>query len=225
MKKIILLAFFSIIQNSFSQEIEKMDKKELRVAYQNLVISKNNQKDSLVNLITNQTVTNSKLLDEVNKIQQIVLVEKSKNTESINKISELQQVIKTQEEKIKVLSVKPINITTFSKVPDELAGCSYLFSTTKTNYNLDKFYYFDDIGTTALISIDNKIQTLKNVSSFKEGNSEITFYVKENYTAYIHFIQVIKQNGEESADYSAELVVKDKNNQEIKIKVYGQGGC
>ena len=225
MKKIILLAFFSIIQNSFSQEIEKMDKKELRVAYQNLVISKNNQKDSLVNLITNQTVTNSKLLDEVNKIQQIVLVEKSKNTESINKISELQQVIKTQEEKIKVLSVKPINITTFSKVPDELAGCSYLFSTTKTNYNLDKFYYFDDIGTTALISIDNKIQTLKNVSSFKEGDSEITVYGNENYTAYIHFIQVIKQNGEESADYSAELVVKDKNNQEIKIKVYGQGGC
>ena len=225
MKKIILLAFFSIIQNAFSQEIEKLDKKELRVAYQNLVISKNNQKDSLVNLITNLTVTNSKLLDEVNKIQQIVLVEKSKNTENINKISELQQVIKSQEEKIKVLSVKPINITTFSKVPDELAGCSYLFSTTKTNYHLDKFYYFDDFGTTALISIDGKIQTLKKVSTFKEGQDEITVYGNENYTAYIHFIQVIKQNGEESADYSAELVIKDKNNQEIKIKVYGQGGC
>ena len=225
MKKIILFTIIAFVQYSFSQEIEKMDKKELRVAYQNLVISKNYQKDSLVNLITNLTVTNTKLLDEVNKIQQIVLVEKSKNTENINKISELQQVIKSQEEKIKVLSVKPINITTFSKVPDELAGCSYLFSTTKTNYNLDKFYYFDDIGTTALISIDNKIQTLKNVSSFKEGDSEITVYGNENYTAYIHFIQVIKQNGEESADYSAELVVKDKNNQEIKIKVYGQGGC
>jgi hypothetical protein len=50
-------------------------------------------------------------------------------------------------------------------------------------------------------------------------------YGNENYTAYIHFIQVIKQNGEESADYFAELVIKDKNNQEIKIKVYGQGGC
>ena len=225
MKKIILFTIIAFVQYSFSQEIEKMDKKELRVAYQNLVISKNYQKDSLVNLITNLTVTNTKLLDEVNKIQQIVLVEKSKNTENINKISELQQVIKSQEEKIKVLSVKPINITTFSKVPDELAGCSYLFSTTKTNYNLDKFYYYDDIGTTALISIDNKILTLKNVSSFKEGDSEITVYGNENYTAYIHFIQVIKQNGEESADYSAELVVKDKNNQEIKIKVYGQGGC
>ena len=225
MKKIILFTIIAFVQYSFSQEIEKMDKKELRVAYQNLVISKNYQKDSLVNLITNLTVTNTKLLDEVNKIQQIVLVEKSKNTENINKISELQQVIKSQEEKIKVLSVKPINLTAFSKVPDELAGCSYLFSTTKTNYNLDKFYYYDDIGTTALISIDNKILTLKNVSSFKEGESEIIVYGNENYTAYIHFIQVIKQNGEESADYSAELVVKDKNNQEIKIKVYGQGGC
>lgn len=225
MKKIILFIIFGIIQNTFSQEIDKMDKKELRVAYQNLVVSKNNQRDSLINVINGLSISNAKLLDDIKKIQQSVIIEESKNTEKANKINELQLVIKSQEEKIKVLSVKPINITTFSKVPDELAGCSYLFSTTKTNYNLDKFYYFDDIGTTALISIDNKIQTLKNVSSFKEGDSEITVYGNENYTAYIHFIQVIKQNGEESADYFAELVIKDKNNQEIKIKVYGQGGC
>lgn len=225
MKKIILFTIIVFVQNSFSQEIEKMDKKELRVAYQNLVISKNNQRDSLINVINGLSISNAKLLDDIKKIQQSVIIEESKNREKANKINELQLVIKSQEEKIKVLSVKPINITTFSKVPDELAGCSYLFSTTKTNYNLDKFYYFDDIGTTALISIDNKIQTLKNVSSFKEGDSEITVYGNENYTAYIHFIQVIKQNGEESADYFAELVIKDKNNQEIKIKVYGQGGC
>ena len=225
MKKIILISIFSFFQNSYSQDIEKMDKKELRAAYQNLIISKNNQKDSLTNVINGLSSSNIKLLDDIKKIQQSAIIEESKNREKANKINELQLVIKSQEEKIKVLSVKPINITTFSKVPDELAGCSYLFSTTKTNYNLDKFYYFDDIGTTALISIDNKIQTLKNVSSFKEGDSEITVYGNENYTAYIHFIQVIKQNGEESADYSAELVVKDKNTQEIKIKVYGQGGC
>ena len=225
MKKIILISIFSFFQNSYSQDIEKMDKKELRAAYQNLIISKNNQKDSLTNVINGLSSSNIKLLDDIKKIQQSVIIEESKNREKANKINELQLVIKSQEEKIKVLSVKPINITTFSKVPDELAGCSYLFSTTKTNYNLDKFYYFDDIGTTALISIDNKIQTLKNVSSFKEGDSEITVYGNENYTAYIHFIQVIKQNGEESADYFAELVIKDKNNQEIKIKVYGQGGC
>lgn len=225
MKKIILFTIIAFVQYSFSQEIEKMDKKELRVAYQNLVISKNNQKDSLVNLITNLTVTNSKLLDEVNKIQQIVLVEKSKNTENINKISELQQVIKTQEETIKILSVKPINLTVFTEIPEEMAGCSYIFSTTKVQYDVNKFSYFDDFGTTALISIDGKMQKLKSVSTFKEGQDEIIVYGNENYTAYIHFIQVIKQNGEESADYSAELVVKDKNNQEIKIKVYGQGGC
>lgn len=225
MKKIILISIFSFFQNSYSQDIEKMDKKELRAAYQNLITSKNNQKDSLTNVINGLSSSNIKLLDDIKKIQQSAIIEESKNREKANKINELQLVIKSQEEKIKVLSVKPINITTFSKVPDELAGCSYLFSTTKTNYNLDKFYYFDDIGTTALISIDNKIQTLKNVSSFKEGDSEITVYGNENYTAYIHFIQVIKQNGEESADYFAELVIKDKNNQEIKIKVYGQGGC
>jgi hypothetical protein len=140
MKKIILFTIIVFVQNSFSQEIEKMDKKELRVAYQNLVISKNNQRDSLINVINGLSISNAKLLDDIKKIQQSVIIEESKNREKANKINELQLVIKSQEEKIKVLSVKPINITTFSKVPDELAGCSYLFSTTKTNYNLDKFY-------------------------------------------------------------------------------------
>ncbi|WP_180266584.1 hypothetical protein, partial [Flavobacterium psychrophilum] len=60
---------------------------------------------------------------------------------------------------------------------------------------------------------------------FKEGQDEITIYSNENYSAYIHLIKVIKKSSEEAYDYSAELVVKDKNNQEIKIKVYGQGGC
>ena len=78
MKKIILLAFFSIIQNAFSQEIEKLDKKELRVAYQNLVISKNNQKDSLINVINGLSISNSKLSDDIKKTQQSVIIEENK---------------------------------------------------------------------------------------------------------------------------------------------------
>ncbi|EKT3958326.1 hypothetical protein [Flavobacterium psychrophilum] len=225
MKKLILFTIFCVVQNAFSQEFEKMDKKELRVAYQNLIISKNNQKDSLVNVINGLSISNLKLLDEIKKVQQSLLIEENKNIEKVNKINELQLVVKSQEEKIKDLSVKPINLTVFTEIPEELAGCSYVFSTTKVQFNLNKFSYFDDFGTTAIISIDGKMQKLKRISTFKEGQDEITIYSNENYSAYIHLIKVIKKSSEEAYDYSAELVVKDKNNQEIKIKVYGQGGC
>lgn len=225
MKKIFQFTIIAFVQYSFSQEIYKLDKKELRVAYQNLVISKNNQKDSLINVINALSISNAKLLDDFKKVEQSVIIEESKNTEKANKINELQLVIKSQEEKIKAFSVKPINLTVFTEIPEELAGCSYIFSATKVQYDLNKFSYFDDFGTTALISIDGKMQILKSVSTFKEGQDEITIYSNENYSAYIHSLKVIKKSSEESYDYSAELVVKDKNNQEIKIKIYGQGGC
>ncbi|EOG6908127.1 hypothetical protein ACLH3U_002394, partial [Flavobacterium psychrophilum] len=79
MKKLILFTIFCVVQNAFSQEIEKMDKKELRVAYQNLIISKNNQKDSLVNVINGLSISNLKLLDEIKKVQQSLLIEENKN--------------------------------------------------------------------------------------------------------------------------------------------------
>ena len=42
---------------------------------------------------------------------------------------------------------------------------------------------------------------------------------------YIHSKKYIGNSGEESQIYTAELVVKDNNGQEIRIKVYGEGGC
>ena len=46
---------------SFSQEIEKMDKKELRLAYQKLMASKKNQKESLIVVINTQKNSKMKL--------------------------------------------------------------------------------------------------------------------------------------------------------------------
>lgn len=227
MKKIILFTIIVFVQNSFSQEIEKMDKKELRVAYQNLVISKNNQKDSLVNLITNLTVTNSKLLDEVNKIQQIVLVEKSKNTENINKISELQQVIKTQEEKIKILSVKPLKLKRFSKIPEEFKkSCNMTYSESKQLFQAKEYILFENKDLNqCLIYLDEKL-VFVNFKEEKEDEvgNRIKVYSNENITINISNEEQI--GGTETIFiYQALILVKDKNNQEIKIKVYGQGGC
>ena len=58
-----------------------------------------------------------------------------------------------------------------------------------------------------------------------ENDDEILVYSNDLYSAYIHSKKYIGNSGEESQIYTAELVVKDKNGQEIRIKVYGEGGC
>ena len=210
---------------SFSQEIEKMDKKELRLAYQKLMASKKYQKDSLIVIINSQIDSNLKLSEEIKQMKQAILVEENKNLEKSNEINQLRQIIKSHEEKIRILSIKPLVLTEFSSIPEEFAGCSFIFSLDKSKFTQSKFSYFDDIGTTAIIYVDGKVQFLKKSSTFNENDDEILVYSNDLYSAYIHSKKYIGNSGEESQIYTAELVVKDKNGQEIRIKVYGEGGC
>lgn len=117
------------------------------------------------------------------------------------------------------------SITTFSSIPDKFAGCSVLFGQTKVKYKAKKFLYFDDMGTNAIISINGKIHFLNNNSSFKEGEDEVIIYSNDEYSAYIHLKKYLGDSSEESQIYSAELLVKSKNGQEVKVTVYGEGGC
>ena len=227
MKKIILFIIFGIIQNTFSQEIDKMDKKELRVAYQNLVVSKNNQRDSLINVINGLSISNAKLLDDIKKIQQSAIIEESKNREKANKINELQLVIKSQEEKIKVLSVKPLKLIPFSKIPEEFKkSCSMTYSESKQLFQAKAYILFENKDLNqCLIFLDEKplYVSFKEEKEDEVGNT-YKVYSNENITISISNEEQI--GGTETIFiYQALILIKDKNNQEIKIKVYGQGGC
>ena len=171
---------------SFSQEIEKMDKKELRLAYQTLMASKKNQKDSLIVVINSQIDSNLKLSEEIKQMKQAILVEENKNLEKSNEINQLRQIIKSHEEKIRIISIKPLVLTEFSSIPEEFAGCSFIFSLDKSKFTQSKFSYFDDIGTTAIIYVDGKVQFLKKSSTFNENDDEILVYSNDLYSAYIH---------------------------------------
>ena len=227
MKKIILISIFSFFQNSYSQDIEKMDKKELRAAYQNLIISKNNQKDSLTNVINGLSSSNIKLLDDIKKIQQSAIIEESKNREKANKINELQLVIKSQEEKIKVLSVKPLKLIPFSKIPEEFKkSCSMTYSESKQLFQAKAYILFENKDLNqCLIFLDEKplYVSFKEEKEDEVGNT-YKVYSNENITISISNEEQI--GGTETIFiYQALILIKDKNNQEIKIKVYGQGGC
>ena len=227
MKKIILISIFSFFQNSYSQDIEKMDKKELRAAYQNLIISKNNQKDSLTNVINGLSSSNIKLLDDIKKIQQSAIIEESKNREKANKINELQLVIKSQEEKIKVLSVKPLKLIPFSKIPEEFKkSCNMTYSESKQLFQAKAYILFENKDLNqCLIFLDEKplYVSFKEEKEDEVGNT-YKVYSNENITISISNEEQI--GGTETIFiYQALILIKDKNNQEIKIKVYGQGGC
>ena len=110
-----------------------------------------------------------------------------------------------------------INLSTFtlSEIPDELAGCSCAFSKSKEDYESEKFIYFDDLGYTCLLSIDNTLVFLKG---------EKDQYKNEVYTAFIqNSIQI--DEGYESTTYTAELVIKDAKGNEQVVPVYGLCGC
>ena len=227
MKKIILISIFSFFQNFYSQDIEKIDKKELRDAYQNLIISKNNQKDSLTNVINGLSSSNIKLLDDIKKIQQSAIIEESKNREKANKINELQLVIKSQEEKIKVLSVKPLKLIPFSKIPEEFKkSCSMTYSESKQLFQAKAYILFENKDLNqCLIFLDEKplYVSFKEEKEDEVGNT-YKVYSNENITISISNEEQI--GGTETIFiYQALILIKDKNNQEIKIKVYGQGGC
>lgn len=113
-----------------------------------------------------------------------------------------------------------INLTTFSSIPDELDGCSCIFSESKSEYDSSHFLYFDDMGTTCLISVDNKVIVLKP----KNITAEIAEYSNDEYTVYIKDKKSI--GSEYENEYiTGELVVKNKNGTVVTKKVYGNCGC
>ena len=77
-------------------------------------------------------------------MKQDILVEENKNLEKSNEINQLRQIIKSHEEKIRILSIKPLVLTEFSSIPEEFAGCSFIFSLDKSKFTQSKFSYFDD---------------------------------------------------------------------------------
>ncbi len=113
-----------------------------------------------------------------------------------------------------------INLTSFSSIPDSLAGCSCIFSESENKYNANSYLYFDDLGTVCLISIDNKIVVLKPVKI----TEVISEFANDEYTAYIQNKKNIG-SGAESATMTGELVVKNKKGAIITKKVYGVCGC
>jgi hypothetical protein len=227
MKKIICIFIFGAFINTYAQDIEKMDKKELRVAYQELNASKKNLEDSLFVILNEIKLINKNQVSEINNLNQSLLISQNKIKENDNKIIELQITLKSQEEKIKALSVKPLKLNTFSKIPEEFKkNCHMTYSENKQSFQSKAFILFENKDLNqCLIYIDDKPIFINFKEDKEDENGELTkVYSNESLT-----ISISNQEGIGGTEtihiYKALITIKDKEGQEIKLKVYGEGGC
>jgi hypothetical protein len=241
MKKGILVQLLLVTSfTAFSQQgIEDMNKKELRLALQKTIISKDSLQQQFGDFKRTADLKNIEASNKYRELQTNYdnqandLVLCKQNQQSLKQlanlkekqIAELKNLNDAQKEKIAELSIVPIRLTTFDKIPSEYDGCSYLFAENSKKLKESKFIYFDDFGTVCLISVNDKTLILDKVSVLKENKSEITVYSNEEFSAFIHNINVGSKLGPESYNYTAELVVKDKHGQIVKMQISGEGGC
>ena len=215
---------------SFYEEIEKMDKKELRIALKN----SNASKDSLVSINSNKE-------KELDLLNQNFIASKDSIKAQKAKIGSLLLLKKKSEEKSKTLTGKVavlkdsiatlkstfpfINTTIdYEQGTSVEAGCSCSFAESKQKYDKDEILYISDLGDNCTISINNKNIHLKNstpniIEEAKFSNNE--------YIVYIHKKKIVKSNDEyETTWFTAEMIIENKKNGEKIIKnVYGSCGC
>lgn len=228
MKKIMYLIILGLSLTSHAQDIEKMDKKELRITLKSTITSKdslvlvNNDKMSEISLLTQKlNKANDSIKTQKAKISSLLSL-KNQNDENSKVLSEKLTFLNDSISKTKLNVNTAFNVTVFSTIPEEYAGCSYLFAETKENYKAKKYLYFDDFGSTCLISINNETITLKKKAI---KGDDVVIYSNDTYTTYIHKIKNAGQNGEENYIYTAELVITNKAGQVVIKKIYGEGGC
>jgi hypothetical protein len=115
----------------------------------------------------------------------------------------------------------------FSKIPEEFKkSCSMTYSESKQLFQAKAYILFENKDLNqCLIYLDEKPLYL----SFKEEKEDEEGNITKVYSNENTTINISKEDqigGTETIFiYQALILIKDKNNQEIKIKVYGQGGC
>ena len=230
MKKILLILILGLSLTTYSQDIEKMDKKELRIALKNSyaskdsVISINRDKEKELTLLS-QNLIACKDSIKAQKVKITSILSLKKQSEDNSKM--LTKTVNVLKDSIVFLnsSIPFINTTIdYEQGTSVEAGCSCSFAESKQKYDKEEILYISDLGDNCTISINNKNIHLKNstpniIEEAKFSNNE--------YIVYIHKNKIVKSNDEyETTWFTAEMIIENKKNGKKIIKnVYGSCGC
>lgn len=230
MKRIILLLMLGLSITTYSQDIEKMDKKELRIALKN----SNRSKDSLIlinkgqnkeiNLINqNLIISNDSIKVQKTRIVSILsLKEQSdENSKILTKnISILKDSIQELKKKIPFV-VSSFTLKTLPK------NCCMVYSETKELYKSKKYicYWGETESDNSLVLYVNDEKTILE-RIFSDDDNDDYQYKNDKCQVKIRKRKTIKENDIILIIESAELLIKNLvTGQEITKQLYGEGGC
>lgn len=230
MKQTIFLLIFGLSLNSYSQDFEKMDKKELRIALKNSNVSKdsvisiNSDKDKeIATLNQNIIAINDSLKAQKEKFTSLLSLKK-KSDENFKILTKTVASLKDSISELKMKTPFVVSSFTLKALPK---NCSMVYSETKELYKAKKYICFwgefeDDN------SLNLYINDTKNVLKRIDSDDETDDYQFKN-DAY--FVKIRKRKTILEDDIiliieSAELFIKNlATGQEIIKKIYGEGGC
>lgn len=230
MKNTILLLILGWSLTTYSQDIEKLDKKELRIALKNsyasndFVISINSNKDKEI-AILNQNLIVSKDSIKAQKLKIASLLSLKKQSDLNSKaLNEQMNALKDSILELKMKTPFVVSSFTLEELPK---NCCMVYSETKELYKAKNYICFwgefqDDN------SLNLYINDTKNVLKRIDSDDETDDYQFKN-DAY--FVKIRKRKTISEDDIiliieSAELSIKNlATGQEIIKKIYGEGGC
>jgi hypothetical protein len=230
MKNTILLLIFGLSLTTYSQDIEKMDKKELRIALKN----SNASKDSLVSINSNK----EKELDLLNqnfiaskdsiKAQKIkigsLLLLKKQSEDNSKMLTKTVAILKDSILELKMKTPFVVSSFTLKALPK---NCCMVYSETKELYKTKKYICFwgeFENDNSLNLYINDEKNIMKRIDS--DDETDDYQYKNEEYFVEIRKRRTISEDDIVLIIESAELLIKNlATGQEIIKKIYGEGGC
>lgn len=229
-KTTLLLLIFGLSLYTYSQDIEQMDKKELRIALKN----SNASKDSLASIINNKSkeiailnqnliASKDSIIAQKAKITSLILLKKESD-ENSKILSKTVAVLKDSIQELKMKT--PFNVTPFTlkALPKH---CCMVYSETKELYKAKKYICFwgeFENDNSLNLYINDEKNTIKRIDS--DDETDDYQYKNDKYFVKIRKRKTISENDIILIIESAELVIKNlATGQEIIKKIYGEGGC
>jgi hypothetical protein len=230
MKKTLLLLILGLSLTTYSQDIEKMDKKELRIALKNTNASKdslvsiNSNKDKELALLSqNLIVSKDSIKAQKVKIGSLLLLKKQRDEKS-KILTKTVAVLKDSIQELKMKTPFFISSFTLKALPK---NCCMVYSETKELYKAKKYICFwgefenDD---SLNLYINDEKNVIKRIDS--DDETDDYHYKNDKYLVKIRKRKTIFENDIILIIESAELLIKNlATGQEIIKKIYGEGGC
>lgn len=225
-----LLIVLILCLNTYSQDFEKMDKKELKTtlkkiisAHDSLTFIFSGKEKELVWLKQKVILFNDSLKAQKAKISSLLL-QKKQDEETRNLLSKNLKILKDSVATIKAFTPFTISSFTLKSLPK---NCSMVYAESKELFKLKKYtcYWGEHEADTSLILYINDIKTiLQRIDN--EDETDDYQYKNEKYFVKIRKRKTINENDIVLIIESAELLIKNiATGQEIIKKIYGEGGC